>query len=108
MQKLSIKTKTADFKAGKYVDENLTAVVASTKSQNNLLDDLRKSGKVITEVVVKDFFLDKEKVANVISQMCVELLPQESEAIQKATFAHIMDSLNKHCIFYNPITRNKQ
>ena len=107
MQKLTIKTKTADFKQGKYVDETLTAVVASTKSQNNLLDDLRKSGKVVTETAVKDFFFDKEKVAAVISKMCIDLLPNESEAIQKATYAHIMESLNKHCIFYNPIIRNK-
>ena len=107
MQKLTIKTKTADFKQGKFVDEELTAVVASTKSQNKLVEELQQSGKVVTDITVKDFFLDKNAVATVVSKMCVDLLPNEGGAIQKATYAHIMESLDKHCIFYNPIKRNK-
>lgn len=108
MQKLTITTKTADFKAGKFIDETITAVVASTKSQNNLLEELAKAGKIVGTTTVKDFYLDKEKVKTVIENTVNEQLAKETDETKKATVAHIMDSLNRHCIFYNPINRKKQ
>lgn len=107
MQKLTIHTKTADFKAGKYIDEIITAVVASTKSQNNYLDELKEKGKVVASVVVKDFYLDKGKVLNAVKSLVNDLLINETAETKDATTAHIMDSLNRHCIFYNPIIRKK-
>ena len=102
MKRLDITTKIADFKAGKYVEQKTLAVVASTKSENILREEIAKTGAVITECKTKDFFLDKAKTRTAIESLVNEQMGNTSAEFNKAVVLHLMESLDRHCVFYNP------
>lgn len=97
MQKVVISTKTADFKAGKYIDEKITAVVASTKSQNILLDELRSQGKVVSGVVVADLFVDDNKTTQALRKTFEE--QGYTGEVLEALVKHAHKALNGACMF---------
>lgn len=110
MQIITIKTKVADFKAGKYVDQTHIAVVASTKSANNAKDEIQKTGATVVDVVTKDIFLDKEKTRNALKNVIEEQYKELPEPIKTEMLRHVMNSLDTHCVFYRPniALKNKQ
>lgn len=70
MKKLEITLKEATAVMGKdnkpvvmFNDVTNKYLVASTKSQNNLVEELQESGKIVGKQVAKDWFIDK-KVAD--------------------------------------------
>lgn len=106
MQKLKINVKTADFKAGKFIDETKTAVVASTKSQNNLVEEMKEQGYLVGKIVVEDLFLDKQATANAVAEMVAKQIKEEE--IAKAVVSHIVKALDGACVFKKPpVVRKK-
>lgn len=97
MKKLIIHTKVADFKQGKFIEETKTAVVASTKSENNLIDEMKKEGVIVSEVIAKDFFLDKEKTLDGVNKVVDGLITDVETA--KLVKAHLEKVLNGGCLF---------
>lgn len=81
------------------------AVVASTKSLNNLLDDYKQNNETVANVQRKDYFLDKEEVKKAVVDMVDNLV--DDKAIVIDTVDHIMKALDGACVFYRPIIRKK-
>lgn len=87
------------------VDEE-THLTASTKSTNNLVDDLKQLGTVPTETKVEDFFLNKEETYKIISEMVEKLNPKKE--LNGSVVSHIMKALDGACVFKKPpIVRKK-
>ena len=113
MQKLTITVNTpvAIMKDGKpaieFKRENVLAVVASTKSQNNLIEEMKEQGQNVGTVKVQEFFLDKESTKLAITEMVTKQLEKEDEKIQKAVTSHILKALDSACVFYKEIIRKK-
>ena len=114
MQKLSISINTpvAIMKDGKpaieYKRETVSAVVASTKSQNNLIEEMKEQGKNIGTVKVEEFFLDKQETAKSITDMVEKQLAKESEEVKKAVVSHILKALDGACVFYKDMSRKSK
>lgn len=100
MKKVVIKTKKADFKQGKFIDESVTVVVASTKSQNNVVEELVKSGVIVTEQIEKDIYLDKQKTLDAVNKSIDEQISdiETAECVKK----HVASVLNIGCLFVKP------
>ena len=105
MKVLNITTSKANFATGKFERTNSTAVVASTKSENNLLEELRKDIDANITYTVKDLFLDKSKVLDGVNNLVDEQIKDVD--IAKAVKEHIAKVLDGGCIFYKPIIRKK-
>lgn len=112
MQKLSISVNTpvAVMKDGKPVveikKEIVSAVVASTKSQNNLIEEMKEQGKNVGTVKVEEFFLDKQTTANAVAEMVAKQIKEEE--IAKAVVSHIVKALDGACVFKKPpVVRKK-
>ena len=104
MKKVILGTKIADFKQGKFIDEEVVTVVASTKSQNNFTDEIKKSGRIIATETSRDIFLSKEKTLSIIDRIEIndileddklKLSQQDCDLIKK----HIKSILNNGCLF---------
>lgn len=112
MQKVKLVTKTLDLaatlnaKKEVYTSTESRHLVASTKSYNNLMEDRKREGKVATESVVTDFFLDKDKVKDVLGQYVI----QDGKAGNYADMVvdHMIKALDGACVFVKPpIVRKK-
>ena len=87
------------------VDEE-THLTASTKSTNNLTEDLKRQGIVPTETKVEEFFLNKDETRKTISEMVEKLNPKKE--LSASVVAHIMKALDGACVFKKPpIVRKK-
>ena len=112
MQKLSISVNTpvAVMKDGKPVveikREIVSAVVASTKSQNNLIEEMKEQGKNVGTVKVEEIFLDKQATATAVAEMVAKQIKEEE--IAKAVVSHIVKALDGACVFKKPpVVRKK-
>lgn len=112
MLKVGIMTKTLDLektlaeKKEIYKTESANYLVASTKSFNNLIDDLKAENKTPSRVAREEFFLDKVAAENAIVAM-VENLVEDVE-YRPLVVTHIMNALNGACVFKKPpIVRKK-
>lgn len=81
------------------------AVVASTKSLNNLLDEYKQNNETVANVQRKDYFLDKEETEKAITEMVNKFVDDKTIVIE--TVDHIMKALDGACVFYRPIVRKK-
>jgi hypothetical protein len=102
--KLTFTTPTAVIENGKavvkYETETADYIVASTKSYNNLVDDLKLQGKVATNAVVTDLFLDKTSTSKIIAD-CVKEQIKDTEIAQFIT-EHCLKALDGACVFKKP------
>ena len=98
--------KTLVEKREMYKVETQNALVASTKSYNNLIDDLKAENKVATNSEIKELFLDKATTEKAIAAMVAANVADT--AYQPLVTAHIMKALDSACVFKKPpIVRNK-
>ena len=98
--------KTLVEKKEMYKVETQNALVASTKSYNNLIDDLKAENKVATNSEIKELFLDKATTEKAISAMVAQSVADV--AYQPLVIAHIMKALDSACVFKKPpIVRKK-
>lgn len=81
----------------KFEDEHRTEVVASTKSQNNLVDELRESGALVGKVEAKDLFMDKNKCEKHLRTMIEEQITDEK--LRKSVYNQIVKGLDLACVF---------
>lgn len=99
MKRVVFELKTADFKQGKFIDEKMIAVVASTKSENNFADEIKKGGKIIASETATDLFVDKAKFMKAIDGInLAEMLPVGCDCVEKVR-EHIKTVLNGGCLF---------
>ena len=104
MKKVILGTKIADFKQGKFINEEVVAVVASTKSENNFKNEIKKSGRIVATEDSRDIFLDREKTLAIIDGIEVnsilekggeKLSVSDCDLIKK----HIKSILKNGCLF---------
>ena len=105
MKKVLFNIKTVDFKAQKFIDEQLTAITASTKSQNILSDSLKKSGKIVTSEIASDIWLDKKKTIDALSDYLTEC--GFIGEIKTGILVNMVDGLDRVCCFEKPTARKK-
>lgn len=108
--KATIKTldleKTIAEKKEVYKTETANYLVASTKSFNNLMDDLKEENKTPSSVERADLFLDKAETKKAITEM-VEKLVKDTE-YKPLAVEHIMTALDGACVFKKPpVVRKK-
>ena len=105
MLKVEIGTKVpkAVIKDGKPVIEfeesTVIAVVPSTKSLNNLIDDLNSKALNPQTPKVRAFKLDEHKASAEIAKVVESLISTESAEIKAATANLILDGMRKSCMF---------
>ena len=105
MKKVIFNIKTVDFKAQKFIDESLTAITASTKSQNILSDSLKKSGKIVTSEIATDIWLDKKNTIATLNDYLTEC--GFTGDIKNGILANMIDGLDRVCCFEKPTARKK-
>ena len=106
MQKLSINIKEVDFEQKKFVDKVETAIVASTKSQNNLIDEMKEQGKIVASVKVEEIFLDKAKTRQAVADFVSTQV--NDKAVADSIISHIVKALDGACVFKKPpVVRKK-
>ena len=105
MKKVLFNIKTVDFKAQKFIDEQLTAITASTKSQNILSDNLKKSGKIVVSEIAVDIWLDKAKTAKALDEYLTAC--GFTGEIKNGILANMIDGLDRVCCFEKPTARKK-
>ena len=89
-----------------YKIDTQNALVASTKSYNNLIDDLKADNKVATNSEIKELFLDKASTEKAVAAMVATSVTDT--AYQPLVTAHIMKALDAACVFKKPaIVRKK-
>ena len=108
--KATVKTPVAVMKDGapvvEFQTETIIALVASTKSYNNFMDDLRAQGKNPDTTTTKELFIDKEEAREAIRAL-VETDVKDPE-YQEAVINHIMKALDGACVFKKPpVVRKK-
>ena len=89
--------KTLAEKRPVYSKRTDTAVVASTKSLNNLLDDYKLKNESVAKVERKDFFVDRNATEMAIADMVVVLV--DDIDVRKEVTDHIMKALDGACLF---------
>lgn len=89
--------KTLAEKRPVYAERSDLAVVASTKSLNNLLDEYKAKNENVTKVERKDFFVDRNATNIAIADIVVTLV--DDIEVQKAVADHIMKALDGACLF---------
>lgn len=92
--------KTLEVKKEVYKTETANYLVASTKSFNNLMKDLKAENKVPSSVKTVELFLDKEEVKKVIINMVEDMV--DDEEYMPLVIDHIMNALDGACIFKRP------
>lgn len=113
MQKVTLifREPIAKIKDGKpfieYDEKTADYVVASTKSYNNLIEDLKQENKIPTNTIVKDVFLDKEATRDAIESVVKEQLKDDAETAKRIMY-HVMLALDRACVFKKPpVVRSK-
>ena len=106
MQKLSINIKEVDFEQKKFVDKVETAIVASTKSQNNLIDEMKEQGKIVASVKVEEIFLDKGKTRQAVADFVLTQI--NDKAVAESIISHIVKALDGACVFKKPPVARKK
>lgn len=90
----------------KFDESEQTHLTASTKSTNNLLDDMKREGLVASDVIVKDFFLNKEETRKAVAELVGKISPEHE--LDESIIKHIMKALDGACVFKKPpIVRKK-
>ena len=98
--------KTIAAKKEQYKVETQNALVASTKSYNNLIDDLKAENKVATNSEITELFLDKSTTEKAITAMVAQSVADV--AYQPLVVEHIIKALDSACVFKKPpIVRKK-
>lgn len=108
--KATIKTldleKTIAEKKEVYNTEIVNYLVASTKSFNNLMDDLKAENKMPSTAERTDLFLDKELTEKAVTSMVADMFKDPEYAPLVVT--HIMTALDGACVFKKPpVVRKK-
>ena len=103
MKKLTITYVT--FENGTRTQHTVTEIVASTKSQNNLLEQYSIEEKFVKgKPVEQELFVDANKTANALATAFAGIGDAET---QKALVAHAMRALDAACMFERPDKRSK-
>lgn len=90
----------------KYDVKEETHITASTKSTNNLVDELTKENKKPTDVKVEEIYLDKAKTRQAITELVMSTVADNK--IQNSVIEHVMKGLDTACVFKKPpIVRKK-
>lgn len=97
MKKVVFSIKTVDFKAQKFIDEQKTAITASTKSQNILSNTLKKEGKIVVNEIAIDIWLDKSKTAKALDEYLA--VCGFTGEIKNGILANMLDGLDRVCCF---------
>lgn len=103
MQKLTLNV-TELTEKGKQA-KTLVAVVASTKSANNLKDDLAQNDIFVKSCNVENVFIDKSVAEKHITALVEEGI--KDAEIRADIIKHIMTSLDGACVFYKPPIKRK-
>lgn len=74
-----------------------TFIVVSTKSRNNLVDELTLAGKTPTEIKATDLFLDEKTVTEKVNKIIDELVTDSDE--NKGIKGHFIKAMNSICLF---------
>ena len=82
------------------------AVVASTKSLNNLLDEYKAKNETVARVNRVDYFIDKAETEKAVAEMVDKLV--DDNTVKYETVEHIMKALDGACVFYRPIIRKSK
>lgn len=102
--KLIFKTPIAVVENGKpaikYETETSNHIVASTKSYNNLIENLKQENKIPTNSEVVDLFIDKAKTVNLIKDFISKEI-NDKETAEYVT-NHIIKALDGACVFKKP------
>lgn len=98
--------KTLAEKKEVYKTETANYLVASTKSFNNLMKDLKAENKVPSSVKTVELFLDKAEVESTIIDMVHEMVDDSEYAA--LVINHIMSALDGACIFKRPPVKRKK
>ena len=112
MIKVKVTMKTLDLektlaeKKEVYKTETANYLVASTKSFNNLIDDLKAENKTPSSAERVDLFLDKVATQTAITAM-VENLVKDVE-YRPPVITHIMNALDGACVFKKPAVSRKK
>lgn len=96
------------LKQGKEVRKVTTSnhIVASTKSYNNLIDDLKHDNKIATESVTEDLFVDKKATEKAVTEFIATQIKEKDTAEYVSN--HIMKALDGACVFKKPpVVRKK-
>lgn len=93
-KKLIYNTETADY------------LVASTKSFNNLMDDLKAENKMPSNAEKTDLFLDKAATEKAVAAMVADMVKDNEYAPLVVT--HIMNALDGACVFKKPPVLRKK
>ena len=103
MQKLTLQVTEVTDKGA--TDKTLVAVVASTKSANNLKDSLAENRTFVRKCDTENVFIDTA----LAEKHVVELVNAgvKDESIRKAITEHIMNALDGACVFYKPPIKRK-
>ena len=98
--------KTIAAKKEQYKVETQNALVASTKSYNNLIDDLKAENKVATNSEIKELFLDKSETRKAVTEFVAKAVTDT--AYQPLVVEHIIKALDNACVFKKPpVVRKK-
>lgn len=108
--KATIKTldleKTITERKEVYKTETVHYLVASTKSFNNLMDDLKAENKTPSTAERTDLFLDKAVTEKAVTAMVADMVKDTEYA--PLVVAHIMTALDGACVFKKPpVVRKK-
>lgn len=114
MQKVTLvfREPIAKIKDGKpvieYDEQTADYVVASTKSYNNLIEELKQDNKIATNSIVENIFIDKETTRKAVEAI-VNGQIKDDAVTAKAVINHMMSALDKACVFKKPpVVRAKQ
>lgn len=91
-----------------YDESTEMRIVASTKSENNFVEELTAANKAPTSLVSTEFFLDKSETLKVIVDLVLKKLENESEEVHAGVIDHIMKALDSACVFWKDLSRKKK
>lgn len=98
--------KTIEQKKEVYNTATENYLVASTKSFNNLIDDLKADNMSPTKTEVRELFIDKQAMHDKVSAAVNDLVSDTEYRL--LVVAHIMKALDSACVFKKPpIVRKK-
>lgn len=98
--------KTIEQKKEVYNTATENFLVASTKSFNNLVDDLKSNNMTPTKTEVRELFIDKAAMESKVTAAVNDLVSDTEYRL--FVVAHIMKALDSACVFKKPpIVRKK-
>lgn len=83
-----------------YEEGNSEHIVASTKSLNKLLDDIKKENKVPQNVITEEIYISKEDTTKAIEDVCGKGFADKNTA--KFIAEHMVKALDGACVFKRP------